>query len=231
MKRFYDNVSITHDEAGWQILLDDRPVRTPGRAPLAVPTEALAQRIAQEWQDQGDMIDPRSMRFTGLANAAIDRIEPDPVPYIADIARYAESDLLCYRAIEPEPLVARQTAAWNPLLNWAKGQYGVEFAITQGIVPIDQPEATLLRLEEVVAQYDAYHLAGLSILTTIGGSLVAALAVVSGHMSASEMWPIVAIDELWQEEMWGVDADAQKARAFHQAEWDDAAEFLSLLRA
>lgn len=229
MKRFYENVSVAHDENGWNILLDDRPVRTPGRAALAVPTEALANRIAQEWCDQGEVIEPRAMRFTGLANAAIDRIDPDPAPYIADIARYAESDLLCYRAVEPEPLVARQIAAWNPLLDWAEGKYGVEFSVTQGIVPINQPEATLLRLEQVVAQFDAFHLAPLSILTTISGSLVAALAITEGHKSAGEIWPVISIDELWQEEMWGTDIDAQKARAFHETEWNDAAEFLKLL--
>ena len=231
MKRFYDNVSITHDDAGWNILLDDRPVRTPARAPLAVPTEMLANRIAQEWRDQGENIDPRSMRFTGLANAAIDRIGPDTAPYIADIARYAESDLFCYRAIEPEPLVARQIATWNPLLDWAEHRYKVEFIITQGIIPVDQPEMTLVRLKEAVSQYDAFHLAALSILTTIGGSLVGALAIAEGHKSASDIWSAVSIDELWQEEMWGVDADAQKARAFHEEEWNDAAEFLTLLHA
>ena len=231
MKRFYDTVSVTHDDAGWSILLDDRPVRTPGRAALAVPTETLADRIAQEWREQGETIDPRSMRFTGLANAAIDRIAPDPVPYITDIARYAESDLFCYRAIEPEPLVARQIATWNPLLDWAERRYEVEFIITQGIIPVNQPEMTLLRLTEAVSQYGAFHLAALSILTTIGGSLVGALAVTENHKSAADIWSAVSIDELWQEEMWGADADAQKARAFHQAEWNDAAEFLSLLAA
>lgn len=229
MKRFYENVSVTQDENGWNILLDERPVRTPGRAALAVPTEALAHRIADEWREQGEQIDPRSMRFTGLANAAIDRIAPDPTPYIADIARYAESDLLCYRAVEPEPLVARQIAAWNPLLDWAEGRYGVEFVVTQGIVPVDQAEATLLTLEEAVAEMDAFHLAPMSILTTMSGSLVTALAVAEGQLSTQDAWQAVSIDELWQEEMWGVDSDAQKARAAREAEWMDAAEFLRLL--
>lgn len=230
MKRFYENVTVSRDDNGWNILLDDRLVRTPGKAALAVPTEALANRIAQEWREQGETIDPRAMRFTGLANAAIDRIAPDPAPYIADIARYAESDLLCYRAIEPEPLVARQIAAWNPLLNWAEGRYGVEFVVTQGIVPVDQAEATLIQLEKAVSSLDAFHLAPLSILTTMSGSLVAALAIVEGEQSAAKVWTAIALDELWQEEMWGADSDAQKARAFHEQEWTDAVEFLSLLR-
>lgn len=230
MKRFYKNVrTVAAEDGGFTILLDDRPVRTPGRALLAVPTEALAERIAQEWCDQGEEIDPRAMRFTGMANAAIDRIAPDPAPYIADIARYAESDLFCYRALEPEPLVTRQVAAWNPLLDWAERLYDVQFEITQGIIPVAQAEATLARLGDAVAKYPAFILTPLSILTSLGGSLVAALAIAEGHKSAEALWPAVALDELWQEEMWGADSDAQKARAFHKQEWMDAAEFLRLV--
>lgn len=230
MKRFYETVSVVHQNEGWEIQLDARPVRTPSRAALALPTEALAERIAQEWREQVDTIEPRSMRFTGLANAAIDRIAPEPSTYIADIAQYAESDLFCYRAIEPEPLVARQIATWNPLLDWAEGKYGIEFVVTQGITPIDQPKATLRRLKEAVAEYDAFHLAPLTILTTVGGSLVAALALAEGYKTANDLWPAVSLDELWQEEMWGVDTEAQKARAYKQQEWSEAAAFLQLLQ-
>ncbi|MBN9787144.1 ATPase [Pseudonocardia sp. TMWB2A] len=229
MKRFYKEVSIRPETDGFSILLDNMPVRTPGRALLTVPTQALADRIAEEWRSQGEEVDPRGMRFTGMANAAIDRIAPDPAPYIADIARYAESDLFCYRALEPEPLVARQVAAWNPLLDWAERLYDVQFEITQGIIPVTQAEATLSRLGAAVAKYPAFVLAPLSILTTLGGSLVASLAIAEGHQSAAKLWPAVVLDELWQEEMWGADSDARKARAFHEQEWMDAAEFLRLV--
>lgn len=230
MKRFYETVSVVKENGSWEIQLDNRPVRTPSRVALALPTEALAERIAQEWREQVDTIEPRTMRFTGLANAAIDRIAPDLPSYVFDIARYAESDLFCYRATEPEPLVARQIAVWNPLLDWAEGNYEVEFVVTQGITPVDQPEATLRRLKEAVARYDAFHLAPLTILTTVGGSLVAALALAEGYKTANDLWPAVSLDELWQEEMWGVDTEAQKARAYKQQEWSEAAAFLQLLK-
>ncbi len=226
VKRFYEDVSPREDTDGWEILLDGRPVRTPGRAPLMVPSPSLAALIADEWCAQGDTIDPRTMRFTGMANAAIDRIAPDRETYVADIARYGESDLFCYRALDPEPLVARQIAAWNPLLDWAEQRYDVEFAVTQGVTPVTQPEQTRTRLRDAVAAHDAFALAPLAILTSLGGSLVASLALAEGHRTAAELWPAVTLDELWQEEMWGADAEAQKARAFHQQEWDDAAAFL-----
>lgn len=229
MKRFYKQVAIRTSDGGWDILLDDRPVKTPGRNALALPGEALAARIADEWREQGEDIDPIKMRFTGMANAAIDRIAPDPASYIADIARYAETDLLCYRALEPPPLVARQVAAWNPLLDWAEQRYDVQFEITQGVVPVTQPEETRSRLHDAVAQYSAFQLAPLSILTTIGGSLVTSLAMAEGYKDAATLWPVVTLDELWQEEMWGTDSDAQAARAYHEQEWMDAAAFLELV--
>lgn len=227
MKRFYANVTLAESDAGWQILLDERPVRTPGRALLVLPTATLAELVAAEWRAQGEHIDPRAMRFTGMANAAIDRIAPDPKPYVDDIARYAESDLLCYRALEPEPLVQRQIATWNPLLDWAERRYDVEFVITQGVAPVTQPEQTRARLHAAVAAYGPFALAPLAILTSLGGSLVASLALAEAHRTAAELWPAVTLDELWQEEMWGADAEAQKARAFHRQEWDDAAAFLA----
>ncbi len=226
MKRFYTDVITREGADGWEILLDDRPVRTPGRVPLAVPNAALAELIAREWRNQGEEIDPRTMRFTGMANAAIDRIAPEPRAYIDDIARYGESDLLCYRALEPEPLVQRQITQWNPLLDWAERRYDVEFVVTQGVAPVTQPEQTRERLHAAVAAYPPFALAPLAILTSLGGSLVAALAIAEQHRTAADLWPVVTLDELWQEEMWGADADAQKARAFHQQEWDDAAAFL-----
>ena len=173
MKRFYKDVAVVSGDAGYEIKLDDRPVRTPARAALALPTERLAQAVADEWHAQGDTVDPRSMPFTGLANGAIDQIALNRESFAAGIARYGESDLLCYRAEGPAELIAREAAAWDPLLDWARHRYDVNFRVTHGIIPVDQPAETLERLEAAVLAYDPFMLAGLSTLVTLSGSLPA----------------------------------------------------------
>lgn len=225
MKRFWKQVDIA--EGG--IALDGKPVRTPGRAPLTLPTPALAEAVAEEWRAVAETIDPRTMPLTGLANAAIDRIAADPAPFAAGLARYGESDLLCYRAAEPEPLVARQQAAWDPLLDWARGRYDVHFETVTGIIHRAQPPATLARLGEAVAALDPFRLAGLSPVVTVSGSLVAALALLEGAADAEAVWRAAQIDEAWQEEQWGSDDLALRARAAHRADFDAGARFLSLL--
>ena len=141
MKRFWKDVSIADGE----VALDGRPVRTPGRVALRLPTAALAEAVAEEWRAVGERVDPRTMPLTGLANAAIDRIAPDPARFAEGLARYGESDLLCYRADDPPELVARQAALWNPPLAWARGRYDVGFEVTTGIVHRAQPSATIAR--------------------------------------------------------------------------------------
>lgn len=225
MKRFWKQVDLA--EGG--IALDGKPVRTPGRAPLTLPTPALAEAVAEEWRAVAETIDPRAMPLTGLANAAIDRIAADPVSFAAGLARYGESDLLCYRAAEPEPLVARQQAAWDPLLDWARGRYNVHFETVTGIIHRAQPPATLARLGEAVAALDPFRLAGLSPVVTVSGSLVAALALLEGAADADAVWAAAQIDEAWQEEQWGSDDLALRARAAHRADFDAGVRFLSLL--
>ncbi len=227
MKRFYSAVSI--DGAG-QILLDGRPVHTPGKARLILPTQALAAAIASEWQAQQEAINPRSMPMTGLANAAIDHMAADPSPHVEALARYGASDLLCYRADEAQAdLAAEQVRRWNPLLDWAEQRYAVEFVITNGIAPVDQLPATRTALRDAVAMSSAWQLAPLVTLTTLGGSLVAALALRDGAFTADHLWDCVTLDEIWQERQWGVDADAAAQRAARAAEWHDAARFISLI--
>ena len=147
MKRFYKEATVGEEN---RILLDGRPVRTPGRAPLALPNAPLAEAIAEEWNAQGETIDPLAMRLTGLANAAIDRIAPDPAGFAAGLAAYGESDLLCYRAEGPAPLVARQAASWDPILAWARARYDVAFEIVSGILHKKQPAETVGRLAAAV---------------------------------------------------------------------------------
>ncbi|KEQ52749.1 ATP12 family chaperone protein [Sphingobium chlorophenolicum] len=231
MKRFYKNVSVVPGETGFEIQLDGRPVRTPARAPLALPHARLAEAIAEEWHAQGDMVDPRSMPFTGLANGAIDQIAPQSDSFAAGIARYGESDLLCYRAEGPAELVSREAAAWDPLLDWARRRYDVTFRVTQGIIPVDQPAETLERLAAAVAAFDPFTLAGLSALVTLSGSLVCGLAVVEGRHDGDAIWTAAEIDEAWEIEQWGEDAEAAARSARRRDEFAMARAFCELTRA
>ena len=231
MKRFWKDVAVSHGEGGWEISLDGRPVRTPARAALAVPTEKLAEAIAQEWRDAGETIDPRAMPLTGLANAAIDRVAPDPATFAAGLARYAEADLACYRAEGPRPLVERQETKWDALLGWARRRYDVDFVTTDGITHVAQPPATVERLAHAVTTLDAFRLAGLSPLVTTGGSLVAALAVLEGAITPSQAWDAVTVDDQWQREQWGSDVEAGAALENRRRDFMAGARFLELLDA
>ena len=231
MKRFWKAADAVAEQNGWGVRLDERPLRTPGKALLTVPSEALGQAIADEWASAAQNVDPRSMPLTGLANAAIDRVTPDRASFAAGLAKYAEADLACYRAEGPRTLAERQAASWDRLLGWARRRYDVDFAVTTGIVHVGQPPATVARLAFEVAALDAFQLASLSPLVTIGGSLVAALAVIDGALTAEAAWDAVSIDERWQIEKWGEDAEAVAALALRRADFFAAARFLELLDA
>ncbi len=226
MKRFYKTVTVA---AGNRILLDGRPVKTPGRADLAAPTQGLAEAIAAEWNEQGETIDPPGMRMTGLANAAIDRIGPEREAFARNLAAYGESDLLCYRAEGPAPLVARQAARWDPILGWARARYDVEFAVASGVIHTPQPAATIDRLRQAVLARDAFALAGLSHPVTVSGSLVLALALAEGGIDLDTAWSAATLDEEWQAENWGSDAEAEKALGLRRADFEAGYRFLSLL--
>lgn len=230
MKRFWKAAAAVSGSGTWTIELDGRPVRTPARALLAVREEALAQAIAAEWRDAGATVDPRVMPMTGLANAALDRVADDPAAFAAGLAKYGESDLLTYRAENPEALVVRQQTYWDPLLAWARRRYDVDFVITQGITFVPQASATLARLSHAVASADPFMLAGLSPLVTIGGSLVAALAVLEQAVPAADAWAAVSVDEAWQLEKWGSDAEAEAALENRRRDFMNAAHFLDLIR-
>jgi chaperone required for assembly of F1-ATPase len=229
MKRFWKDVTVEPGKEGWAVKLDGRPVKTPARAALAVPSEVLAEAITEEWRAVGETIDPRAMPFTGLANAAIDRVAPDPRAFAAKLAEYAEGDLACYRAEGPSALVARQEASWDPLLAWARRRYDVDFVTTSGLMHVAQPPATIERLSHAVAALDFFRLAGLSPLVTIGGSLVAALAVLEKAITPEEAWAAVSIDERWQLEQWGSDSEAELALNNRRHDFFAAAKFLELL--
>jgi chaperone required for assembly of F1-ATPase len=229
VKRFWTEVAVVEQEGGWGIALDGRPVRTPARAPLVMPGKSLADAIAQEWREAGEEVDPRAMPLTGLANAAIDRVAPDRRAFAAGLARYAEADLACYRAQGPGALVERQSARWDELLGWARRRFDVDFVTTDGLIHVAQPSATVERLVQAVAALDTFHLAGLSPLVTLGGSLVAALAVLEGAIAPEAAWDSVTIDEHWQRDQWGADAEAEAALEDKRRDFLAAARFLSLL--
>jgi chaperone required for assembly of F1-ATPase len=214
---------------GAAVLLDGRPVRTPGRNNLELPSQALAEAIAAEWNGVGDELDPRALPLTGLANAAIDIVGDNPSAFAASLARYGETDLLAYRATSPEELIARQAAEWDPLLDWVRTRYDVHVEVVHGVMHRSQPEATVARLGDAVTARSPFELAALSPIVTIGGSLVVGLALMERAFGAERLWSAVILDELWQEELWGEDALAVQAREARRADWDSAVRFLELL--
>ena len=226
MRRFYQNAAVGADNL---VLLDGRPVKTPGRAPLAPPGASLAAAIVDEWNAQGETIDPRAMPLTGLANAAIDRIAPAREAFADGLAAYGGSDLLCYRADGPAPLVARQAEHWDPLLDWARSRYNIAFTVTTGITHRPQPPETVERLAAAVHARHPFELAGLSPLVTVSGSLVIALALAEGAVGLDQAWTAAALDEQWQAGQWGEDEEAAKALAGRRRDFEAAARFLSLL--
>ncbi len=231
MKRFWTAATSVADLNGYAIRVDGKPVSTPGRAELVVPTRALAEAIVAEWNAIEGDINPAAMPLTGLANAAIDRIAADKEGFAKGIAAYGESDLFCYRAQAPKPLADAQEEAWGPLIAWARRRYDADFHVTHGIVHVAQPGASLERLAHEVHALGEFALAGLAPLVTIGGSLVAGLAVLDHAATPEAAFEAVTLDERWQAQQWGADSEAEAALALRRADFMAAARFLELLAA
>ena len=226
MKRFYKAATAA---ARGAIDIDGKPARTPGRQLLVLPNQPLAEAVAAEWSAQGEDIDPRTMPLTGLANAAIDRVAPDKETFARGLAIYGESDLLCYRAESPPPLVDRQARAWDPILQWARRRYDVDFEVVSGIMHRHQPQATVDSLAQAVHSRSALELAGLSPIVTISGSLVLALALAEGAIDVDSAWKAATVDEVWQFDQWGEDNEAARALAARQRDFEAGWRFFSLL--
>lgn len=222
-KRFWKAAEAVAAEGGHGVALDGRPVLTPAKAPLVVPSLALARAIAAEWGAQGEKIAPETMPATRAANAAIDKVRAQQAEVAALIAEYGGTDLLCYRAETPDELVSRQSAAWDGWLDWAQAHYGARLNVTTGVIPVAQPPEALAALGAKVADMDPFELAALHDLVGITGSLVLGLAVAEGALSAAEAWDLARIDEAWQIEQWGDDEEAAE-QAAHKREGLLAAE-------
>jgi chaperone required for assembly of F1-ATPase len=226
VKRFYKQVSVATDNS---ILLDGKPIKTPAKGELVTPTRALAEAIAQEWREQGAEIKPATMLLTKLANTAIDRAEPLRQEILRELSEYAQSDLLCYRAAEPIELRRRQQLGWDPLFDWASKTFGARLTTTHGVGHIDQDGATVAALERHLRAQDRWRLTALHSATMLTGSLILALALAQGRVSAAQAFELSTIDEAFQAENWGPDHEAQRRAQQHAAELAAAALFLSLL--
>ena len=228
-KRFYKSVDVEVSEDGYGISLDGKDVRTPVGAALVVPSEALARAMAEEWDAQTETINPLTMPLTGIANTAIDRIVDSRSAVLDEMIKYAETDLLCYRADEPADLVAHQAKTWQPLLDWADETFGVQMAVTEGIMPISQPDDALTGLRRVVEKEATFQLAALSALTAACGSLIIALAVRSGRLDAGQACDVSQLDETHQIELWGEDDEAADKRQRLRVSITNMTNFLVLL--
>jgi chaperone required for assembly of F1-ATPase len=235
MRRFWSHATAERAADGrWRVLLDGKPVRLPGGTPLAVGTAPLACAIAAEWQAVGTESKELSwaeLPLTRLAGTAQERIARDPAPVVAAIAKYGESDLLCYRAEAPEPLVQRQARAWQPWLDWAALELDAPLRITRGVMHVAQPAEALRALHHAVAAYDALGLAGLGVAVPALGSLVLGLALAAGRLDAAAAHSLSVLDESFQEELWGLDEEAARRRQEIAGEIADAARLIRLSRA
>ena len=229
-KRFYKDVAIKDEGEGVALQLDGKPVRTPGKAPLVLPTRALAEAIAGEWRAQGERIDPTTMPLTKLANSAIDGVSGRELGVIDDILAFAGADLLCYRAHGPRGLTEAQETQWDPVLAWAKDALGAPLVRSQGIVHVAQTAASLDRIKETLAGSDAFSLAALHVMTSLTGSALLALAVALGRMTPEAAWSAAHVDEDWQISQWGEDAEAAARRKNRWRDFEAAARMLSLAR-
>jgi chaperone required for assembly of F1-ATPase len=228
VKRFWKLAAAEPAEGGHAVLLDGRPVRTPKGLPLVLPVKPLAQAVADEWQAVEAELKPHAMPLTGLSNAALDVVAGDHEGFAAGLARYAESDLLCYRAEHPAPLVARQAERWDPLLGWAEQRFDVRFRVLAGIVHQPQPGLALERIGKAYAAFGAFELAALSPLVSLSGSAVIPLALAEGEVDLETAWTASVLDELFQEENWGADALATASREDRRRQFEAAARFLRL---
>lgn len=227
-KVFWAEVAVAPAEGGYSVLLDERPVRTPNRRPMILPTRGLADLVAAEWAAQEGEIRPRTMPATRMANTAIERVGAHRAEIAAMVADYGGTDLICYRAETPAALAARQAAGWDPLIDWAGAALGARLRTGRGVVPVPQDPGALSRLAAEAGAMDDFRLAAFHDLVSLSGSLVIAFAVIHGARDPETAWDLSRIDEEWQAEQWGRDAEAEEAAAAKRRDFLFAARFHAL---
>ncbi|MGD9740747.1 MAG: ATP12 family chaperone protein [Bauldia sp.] len=227
-KRFYTIVEVEESDGAFVVTLDGKTLRTPGRTLLALPNRAVAAAVAAEWEAQAAEIDAMTMPVTRLVNSAIDGVGARADAVRAEIVSYSGSDLLSYRATGPDALIARQGALWDPLLAWAREEFGAAFEVGHGVVPIGQAATSLAAIAAALEPVDPLPLAALHVVTTLTGSAVIALAVARGKITAEEAWVAAHVDEDWEIAQWGEDTEATARRAARWKEMEAAALILRL---
>jgi chaperone required for assembly of F1-ATPase len=230
-KRFYDKVAIGREDGAFTVLLAGRPVRTPQGVVLRLPTSALAAAVANEWGAQRDIIRPDTMPLTRLAATATDRVAVLRETVVDAVVDYAGTDLLCYRADGPKDLVALEDRTWQPLLDWAAERWGARMAVSAGVLPVRQPADAMQALRRAVDQASNLELTALSCVVQASGSIVVGLAVLDGRIDADTAFATALLDEQYQAERWGIDAEAERRRRDIANEIRAAASFLALARA
>ena len=229
MKRFWDAATVASGEDGFAVHLDGRPVKTPAKRALVLPTEVMARKVAEEWDAQEKTVDPTKMPWTRSANAALDKLSTQRLEVADHLAGYAETDLLCYCAEGPQELVERQAHAWDPMLDWAATTYGARLSVTSGVMPVTQDKAALERLAATMRGMSGFQLTGFHDIVALSGSFILALAATETFKTPEEVWHLSRIDETWQIEQWGEDEEAaeeaklKKTAFFHAIEFFKAA--------
>ena len=229
-RRFYKETGFAPAEGGFRLTLDGRSANTPARNPLTLPSQALAEALAAEWAAQETEINPATMPLTRLSNTAIDGVRPRMEAVADDLCAYAQTDLLAYRAAEPDRLVTAQGQAWDPVLDWAYETFGARLILSEGVMHVTQPPQAVQALSDAVRRVDdPFKLAALHTLTTLTGSLILALAVLRGRLDPAEAWAAAHVDETYQAAVWGRDEEAEARLAVRRAEFEAAAKVIATL--
>ena len=229
-KRFWTEAGVVEEGDGFGVRLDGRAVRTPAKAVLSVPTRALAEAIAAEWDAQEGKIDPGTMPFTRSANAAIDKVAHQKSEVAEMLAAYGDSDLICYRAVSPSELVEKQAAAWNPLLDWTESVLSAKLLAVEGVVHVPQDVQAMARLRAHVDALDIWALTAFHDLVSLSGSLVIGFAALDEFYPVKTLWDLSRVDETWQAEQWGSDEEAEEMAARKQSDFIHAKRFYDLSR-
>ncbi|GLQ35126.1 ATPase [Amylibacter marinus] len=225
-KRFWEKAVVVPVGDRFTVQLDGRDLRTPAKAPLLLPSQLVAQMVADEWMAQEEKVNPETMPATRMANSAIDKVSVNFDAVVSMLAEYGGSDLLCYRATHPAELIAKQENAWDPVLDWARARFQIQLQTTSGIMPVAQPENTQGIFRNALSEYDSFALSAVHDLIVLSGSLVLGLAVSSNQISTESGWALSRVDEDWQAEQWGEDEEAKQASEIKRVAFHFAKNFL-----